>query len=107
MAIDIYRPMASIDMTKVVDADTHVREQFDLFERYLDKKFNDIRPRVVGINDEPNDERWLVEGRIVPRAPFSRGVDAGGFRYGMKIHPNMKAKYNSLEDVDGRRKDLN
>ena len=64
---------------QVIDSDGHLHEPFDLFERYIDKEFYSMRPRVVELRDEQRDEgRWLVEGRLVPRLPFTKGV--GGRR---------------------------
>jgi hypothetical protein len=53
---------------QVIDSDGHLHEPFDLFERYIGKEFYSLRPRVVELRDEQRDEgRWLVEGRLVPR----------------------------------------
>jgi predicted TIM-barrel fold metal-dependent hydrolase len=58
------------------------------------------------LRDEPRDEgRWLVEGRLVPRLLFTKGV-GGGFRYQTPRHAQMMAKDNSLDDIEGRLQDL-
>jgi hypothetical protein len=92
---------------QVIDSDGHLHEPFDLFERYIDEKFYSLRPRVVELRDEQRDEgRWLVEGRLVPRLRFTKGVGGGGFKYQTPRHAQMKAKDNSLDDIDGRLQDL-
>ena len=92
---------------QVVDSDGHLHEPFDLFERHMEKEFYSMRPRIVDLRDEPRDTgRWLVEGRLVPRLPFTRGVGGGGFRYQTPRHPQMKAKDNSLDDIEGRLQDM-
>ena len=92
---------------QVIDSDGHLHEPFDLFERYIDKEFYSMRPRVVELRDEQRDEgRWLVEGRLVPRLPFTKGVGGGGFRYQTPRHAQMRAKDNSLDDIEGRLQDL-
>ena len=92
---------------QVIDSDGHLHEPFDLFERYMEKEFYSARPRIVDLRDEPRDSgRWLVEGRLVPRLPFTKGVGGGGFRYQTPRHPQMKAKDNSLDDIEGRLQDL-
>jgi uncharacterized protein len=92
---------------QVIDSDGHLHEPFDLFERYMEKEFYAIRPRVVDLRNEARDEgRWLIEGRLVPRLPFTRGVGGGGFRYQTPRHSQMKAKDNSLDDIAGRLQDM-
>src|SRR4029453_13968764 len=92
---------------QVIDSDGHLHEPFDLFERYIEKGFYSVRPRVVELRDEQRDEgRWLVEGRLVPRLPFTKGVGGGGFRYQTPRHPQMRAKNNPLDNIEGRLQDL-
>jgi hypothetical protein len=65
---------------QVIDSDGHLHEPFDLFERHMEKEFQPLRPRIVDLRDEPRDTgRWLVEGKLVPRLPFTRGVVAAAF----------------------------
>ena len=46
----------------VIDSDRHLHEPFDLFERYIEKEFYAMRPRIVDLCDEPRDTgRWLAE----------------------------------------------
>ncbi len=92
---------------QVIDSDGHLHEPFDLFERYMEKEFYSMRPRIVDLRDEARDTgRWLVEGRLVPRLPFTKGVGGGGFRYQTPRHEQMKAKDNSLDDIEGRLLDM-
>jgi hypothetical protein len=92
---------------QVIDSDGHLHEPFDLFERYMEKEFHSMRPRIVDLRDEARDTgRWLVEGRLVPRLPFTKGVGGGGFRYQTPRHEQMKAKDNSLDDIEGRLQDM-
>ena len=90
-----------------IDSDGHLHEPFDLFDRYIEKEFHALRPRVIDMPGEPRDQgRWVAEGRVVPRIPFSRGVGGGGFNYPTPRHKQMKARDNSLDDVPGRLDDL-
>ena len=90
-----------------IDSDGHLHEPFDLFDRYIEKEFHPLRPRVIDMPGEPRDQgRWVAEGRVVPRIPFSRGVGGGGFNYPTPRHKQMKARDNSLDDVPGRLDDL-
>src|SRR5881275_2037913 len=76
-----------------IDSDGHLREPFDLFDRYLDRAYWARRPRIVRIEDHAIDRgRWLIEGRLVPRLPFTPGV--------------MRARDDTLDDVPGRLADM-
>lgn len=91
----------------VIDSDGHLHEPFDLFERYMEKEFYAMRPRIVDLRGDQRDQgRWVIEGWLVPRIPFSRGVGAGGFKYVGPRHPRMHARDDSLDDVRGRLEDL-
>ena len=73
----------------------------------MEKEFYSMRPRVVNLRDEQRDEgRWLVEGKLVPRLPFTKGVGGGGFRYQTPRHAQMTARDNSLDDIEGRLRDM-
>jgi predicted TIM-barrel fold metal-dependent hydrolase len=90
-----------------IDSDGHLHEPFDLFDRYLEREYWSRRPRVVRIEDHPYDEgRWLFEGQIVPRVPFTRGVGGGGMQYMRPRHPQMQARDMTLDDVPGRLRDM-
>jgi uncharacterized protein len=49
---------------RVIDVDGHVFEPDELWERHLDRRFHDRRPRLV--RDERGTTRYLVEGRMTP-----------------------------------------
>jgi uncharacterized protein len=91
-----------------IDSDGHLREPFDLFDRYLDRAYWARRPRIVRIEDHAVDRgRWLIEGRLVPRLPFTPGVGAGSFRGPGPRHPGvMRARDDTLDDVPGRLADM-
>ena len=91
----------------VIDSDGHFHEPHYLFDQYIEKEYFGKRPRVLAIRDHGLEEgRWVVEGKVVPRVPFSKGVGAGGFQYMTPRHKKMHMKDNSLDDVDGRLKDM-
>ncbi len=91
----------------VIDSDGHFHEPHYLFDRYIEKEYFGKRPRVLAIRDHALEEgRWVVEGKVVPRVPFAKGVGAGGFQYMTPRHKQMHMKDNSLDDVEGRLKDL-
>jgi uncharacterized protein len=90
-----------------IDSDGHLHEPFDLFDRYLEREYWSRRPRIVRIEDHPYDEgRWLFEGQIVPRVPFTPGVGGGGMQYMRPRHPQMQARDMTLDDVPGRLADM-
>ena len=91
----------------VIDSDGHLHEPFYLFDRYMEKEFFSMRPRVIGLLDDPREEgRWFAEGKIVPRLPFTKGVGGGGFKYQTPRHKEMKAKDLTLDDIEGRLQDM-
>lgn len=94
-------------MPPIIDSDGHIHAPFYLFEEYMEKEYFSRRPRIMDIRGHKTDAgRWLVEGNLIPRVPFSRGVSAGGMRYEAPRHKQMNAKDNSLDDVTGRLKDM-
>src|SRR6476660_1362438 len=50
---------------KAMDSDMHVIEPYDLWQKYIDKKFLDRAP--VGLNRQKRDLGVKVEGKIMPR----------------------------------------
>ncbi len=94
-------------MPPVIDSDGHYHEPHYLFDEFIEKEYFSRRPRVLAIRDHGLEVgRWVVEGRVVPRIPFSKGVGAGGFDYMSPRHRQMHMKDNTLDDVEGRLKDL-
>jgi predicted TIM-barrel fold metal-dependent hydrolase len=87
----------------VIDGDGHCNEPKDLFERYLEKEFYDRRPRVV----DAGGKRWMIEGKFLPRpiGTLGHGSPSGFFGETMKSM-GMASTTQSLDDIDGRLKDL-
>ena len=48
---------------RILDADTHVNEPADLWEKHMPAKYGDRIPRVV---DTPFGQAWQIEGRSLP-----------------------------------------
>lgn len=91
----------------IIDADTHVIENPDLFDKYLDPKFENRKPRLMQLE---NVTYWFIDGQLIPKPPGSRGVGTDvGFAHpkgGLMKSRNMKAKNGSFDDVPGRLLDL-
>ena len=62
----------------VVDADGHILEPLDLWDKYMDPEFRERRPRFV--IDENGKERLSVEGKLLgnPRGAGSLVPSASG-----------------------------
>jgi uncharacterized protein len=62
----------------VVDADGHILEPLDLWDRYIDPEFRERRPRFV--IDENGKERLGVEGKLLgnPRGSAAWVPSASG-----------------------------
>src|SRR5215831_5083900 len=70
----------AMETYRVIDADGHVFEPPDLFERYIEEPFKKIAPRLV--TDNQGYERLLVEGLLHPK-PEGRAVGiTQGFNFG-------------------------
>ncbi|MEX0805850.1 MAG: amidohydrolase family protein [Candidatus Binatia bacterium] len=81
----------------VVDADGHVYENPDMFEKYLDAPYNQRPPKLV--KDERDGYRWIIEGRLYPIAEGKgRGLPAG-LRYGVARKGMFDGK-ERLADMD-------
>src|SRR5713101_7972243 len=85
-------PSEGLPMTRaynIVDADGHILEPLDLWDKYIDPKFRERRPRFV--IDDSGKERLSVEGKLLgnPRGIGSLGsvgvrqgiVKAGTLKY--------------------------
>ena len=48
----------------VIDADGHILEPLDLWDKYMDPKFRDRAPRLV-IDNETGKEKLSVEGQLL------------------------------------------
>ena len=89
----------------IIDADGHVNEHERIFAESFDPALEDRRPEIVVL---PSGARhWLIEGKLIPRPLGARGPGVPtGFHpggAGMKV---AHARDASLDDVEGRLKDL-
>ena len=71
----------------VIDADGHVLEPVDLFEKYIDPAYRDRAPRLIV--DTDGKERLLVEGQVLGSPKGFGVVGAIGLRDG-KVPETMK-----------------
>jgi predicted TIM-barrel fold metal-dependent hydrolase len=87
----------------VIDGDGNCNEPRDLFDRYLEKEFRERGPKVV----DAGGLRWMIEGKFLPRSVgnWGHGSSSGFFGTSM-AEKGMAAKSQSLDDVQGRLKDL-
>src|SRR5262247_779422 len=69
----------------VIDADGHVLEPLDLWEKYMDPAFRDRAPRLI--IDKDGKERLLVEGQVLGSP---KGLGAIGARQGAVSDVTMK-----------------
>ena len=87
----------------VIDGDAHCNEPKDLFERYLDKEFRDRGPKAV----DAGGMRWLVEGKFLPRPVGNWGHGSSSGFFGTNLAKRgMAASSQSLDDIQGRLKDM-
>src|SRR5262249_10173588 len=78
----------------VVDADGHILEPLDLWEKYIDPEFRERRPRFV--IDENGKERLSVEGKMLGNPRGIGSLGSVGVRQGI-------VKPNTLKYAEGRR----
>src|SRR5713226_6547081 len=78
----------------VVDADGHILEPLDLWDRYIDPEFRDRRPRFV--IDENGKERLSVEGKLLGNPRGIGSLGAVGVRQGT-------VKLDSLKYAEGKK----
>ena len=74
----------------VVDADGHILEPLDLWDRYIDPEFRERRPRFV--IDDNGKERLSVEGKLLGNPRGIGSLGAVGVRQGdvIRIPPGVK-----------------
>src|SRR6478609_7313151 len=72
----------------VVDADGHILEPLDLWDKYIDPEFHDRRPRFV--IDENGKERLSVEGKLLGNPRGIGSLGAVGVRQGDVIPDTLK-----------------
>src|SRR6266852_4446694 len=65
----------------VIDADGHILEPLDLWDRYIDPKFRERRPRFV--IDENGKERLSVEGKLLGNPRGIGSLGSVGVRQGI------------------------
>src|SRR5216117_1343112 len=90
-------PSEGLPMTRaynVVDADGHILEPLDLWDKYIDHKFRERRPRFV--IDENGKERLSVEGKLLGNPRGIGSLGAVGVRQGT-------VKLDSLKYAEGRK----
>src|SRR5713101_6238151 len=90
-------PSEGLPMTRaynVVDADGHILEPLDLWDRYIDPGFHDRRPRFV--IDENGKERLSVEGKLLGNPRGIGSLGAVGVRQGT-------VKLDSLKYAEGKK----
>ena len=78
----------------VVDADGHILEPLDLWDRYIDPEFRERRPRFV--IDDNGKERLSVEGKLLGNPRGIGSLGSVGVRQGI-------VKANSLKYAERRR----
>jgi uncharacterized protein len=76
----------------VIDADGHILEPLDLWEKYLDPKFRDRAPRLV-TDPATGKEKLLVEAQLLGSEQGMGGIGGVGARQG-----EVKAAEMSYED---------
>src|SRR6476620_478379 len=78
----------------VVDADGHILEPLDLWDRYMDPEFRERRPRFV--IDENGKERLGVEGKLLGNPRGIGSLGSVGVRQGI-------VKANTLKYAEGKK----
>src|SRR5206468_9274383 len=78
----------------VVDADGHILEPVDLWDKYIDPKFRERRPRFV--IDENGKERLSVEGKLLGNPRGIGSLGSVGARQGI-------VKPGTLKYAEGRK----
>ena len=78
----------------VIDADGHILEPLDLWDKYMDPKFRDRAPRLV-VDNKTGKEKLLVEEQMLGSEQGMGGIGGVGARQG-------KVKAAELKYEDGR-----
>src|SRR5260370_38381389 len=77
-----------------IEADGHILEPLDLWDRYMDPEFRERRPRFV--IDENGKERLSVEGKLLGNPRGIGSLGSVGVRQGI-------VKAGTLKYAEGRR----
>src|SRR3954469_14096894 len=84
----------------VVDADGHILEPLDLWDKYIEPKFRDRAPRIVKDN-ESGKERLVIEEHTVGNAQLGIGrIGAVGARQGVVAADTMEYKEGRAGGVE-------
>ena len=83
---------------RVIDVDGHVFEPDELWERYLEPRFHDRRPRLV--LDERGTTRYLIEGRLTPAGTGVGAWVPEGMREASALREGAVDARARLEDMD-------
>jgi predicted TIM-barrel fold metal-dependent hydrolase len=78
----------------VIDADGHVLEPLDIWDKYIDPKFRDRAPRIV--RDTDGKERLDVEGQVLGSQKGFGVIGAIGARQG-------EVEEETMQYIDGRK----
>ena len=84
-------------ISPIVDADGHIVEPADLWEKYTEGKFRDEAPRIV--IDNKGKQRWMIAGRLF-HVPEGK---ACGFPGGERLEQRPKGAFDGkvrLQDMD-------
>src|ERR1700731_5318084 len=65
----------------VIDADGHILEPLDLWDKYMDPKFRDRAPRLV-VDNKTGKEKLLVEEQMLGSEQGMGGIGGVGARQG-------------------------
>src|SRR5713101_5418482 len=90
-------PSEGLPMTRaynIVDADGHILEPLDLWDKYIDPKFRERRPRFV--IDDNGKERLSVEGKLLGNPRGIGSLGSVGVRQGI-------VKPGTLKYAEGRK----
>jgi uncharacterized protein len=90
---------------QVLDGDGHVAEPEALWERYLDKPYQEIRPRII--TDNRGVARYFIDGWLFTKPPGKGVGHPGGFiqvagvsKYAGAYDPQARLKDMDLEGID-------
>jgi predicted TIM-barrel fold metal-dependent hydrolase len=73
----------------VIDADGHILEPLDLWDKYMDPRYRDRAPRLV-IDNETGKEKLSVEGQLLGSKQGMGGIGGVGARQGEVKAAEMK-----------------
>lgn len=86
----------TINIKPIIDADGHIVEPHDLWEKYTESKYRDEAPRIV--LDNKGKQRWMIAGRLF-HVPEGKGC---GFPGGERLEERPKGSFDGkirLQDM--------